>query len=285
MQKPTIIAATDLSRRAEGAVKRAALVCKNVQGSLTLVHAINLRFLERLLVGDRRNRLKADIAKKLEGELEGLGTPGEVLVEIGFPSEVIMDTARLKNPQLIVLGDHGEFHLKDVLLGTTAKHVIEHAHIPLLVVKNDDEAPYKKIFLSTDFSDSSRRAIELAATFFPDATFVLYHAYLVPGEIISARYGFDSAEVDKMLEELRQEATEKIERFKATFSACNVSMQTMVRASASPTESILEDSQAQKADLLVMGTKGMSTFMPLMVGSNTDSLLRHSTIDMLIYKA
>lgn len=285
MDKFTVIAATDFSRRANNAVKRAALLCREGGGSMTLVHAINLRFFERLLVGERRNELKADVTQKLQKEFDALGVDGEVLVEIGFPSDVIMDTARLKTPKLVVLGDHGEFHLKDVLLGTTARHVVEHAHLPLLVVKNDSETPYRKIFLATDFSDSSRQAIELATGFFPDAQPVIYHAYLAPGETLRSRYGFDAAEVEAMLLQMRQEATEKMEAFIETLNLGNNKPQTLVRASASPSEDILEDCTAQKADLLVMGTKGMGSFMPMMVGSVTDSLLRHSTVDMLVFKA
>lgn len=285
MEKLTVIAATDFSHRAQKAVKRAALLCREQAGTLTLVHAINLRFFERLLVGERRLQLKEDVTRKLKHDLDELKVSGEALVEIGFPSDVIMDTARIQNPQLVVLGDHGEFHLKDVLLGTTARHVIEHAHLPLLVVKSDNEAPYQRILLATDFSDSSRRAVELAATFFPKAQFVVFHAYLTPGKIVTSHYGLAGKEVETMLEQMRTEALEKVERFKESLSIAPENIKTVVRGSASPTEDILDVCETEKADLLVMGTKGMGSFMPLMVGSATDSLLRHSGVDMLIYKA
>ncbi|MGE4294609.1 MAG: universal stress protein [Campylobacterales bacterium] len=285
MEQNTIIAATDFSRRAGNAAKRAALLCRQNGCRLTLVHAINLRFFERLLVGERRHQLKEDVTRKLENDFKALQAPGDILVEIGSPNEVVLDTARIRQPKLIVLGDHGEFHLKDVLLGTTARHIVEQAHLPILVVKNDNEAPYRNIFLATDFSDSSKKAIELALSLFPDAQYMLYHAYLVPGDMISSRYGFDAGEVEQMLTQMRQEALEKMDRFKADLGGALASAKSVVRASASPTEDILADSVEQKADLLVMGTRGMGSFMPLMVGSITDTLLRHSTSDMLVYKA
>jgi nucleotide-binding universal stress UspA family protein len=59
----------------------------------------------------------------------------EVLVKQGTPAEVIVDTAKELNCDLIVMGTHGHGVLADVLVGSTAKWVIKHSPIPVLVIR------------------------------------------------------------------------------------------------------------------------------------------------------
>lgn len=280
-----IMCATDFSHRATAALNKAAFIAKKSNLDLSIVHAVNLKFFERLLVGKRRIELKNDLKKQLEDELTSLDLKGEAIAEIGLPSDVILDTARILSPSLLVLGDHGEFHLKDTLLGTTARHIIEHAHMPLLVVKSTSEIPYKTVLLATDFSDSSKRAIELAIKLFPESDFVLFSAFLAPNTTTSNRYKIKTDEIEALVSEMTHENQKELERFKETLEGAPKSLKLVSKPSASITNAILEATEETKAELLVMGTKGIGSIMPMMVGSVTDSLLRHSKIDMLVFKA
>ena len=59
----------------------------------------------------------------------------EVLIKNGVPAEVIVETARERNCDLIVVGTHGHGTLTDVLVGSTAKWVLKNSPIPVLVVR------------------------------------------------------------------------------------------------------------------------------------------------------
>ena len=283
MQVKKVLVPIDFSKRGDRALEQANLLAQQWDADLTVLHAINLRFLERVLIGDRRNQMVTDTKKQLEAHIQGCDPRTESLVEIGNPSDAIMDTARLKEADLIVVGDHGEFHLKDVVLGTTARHVIENARLPILVVKTPEHKPYRRIFLATDFSDSSKKAITLAMSLFAGAAFVIYHGYLIPSDRALTRYNLAGKEATHMLEEMHKEGQQKLDSFIADLPACE-KIEPMIQPSTSPSQDILTAAQSAKADLIVMGTKGMGSFMPLMVGSVADSLLRHAQIDMLIYK-
>jgi len=59
----------------------------------------------------------------------------EVLIKNGVPAEVIVETARERNCDLIVVGTYGHGTITDVLVGSTAKWVIKNSPIPVLVIR------------------------------------------------------------------------------------------------------------------------------------------------------
>jgi len=59
----------------------------------------------------------------------------EVLIKSGTPAEVIVETAKQLNCDLIVMGTHGHGVLADVLIGSTAKWVVKHSPLPVLVIR------------------------------------------------------------------------------------------------------------------------------------------------------
>ncbi|MEE4262894.1 MAG: universal stress protein [Desulfobacteraceae bacterium] len=59
----------------------------------------------------------------------------EVLIKNGVPAEVIVETAKEQNCDLIVVGTYGHGSLSNVLVGSTAKWVLKNSPIPVLVVR------------------------------------------------------------------------------------------------------------------------------------------------------
>ena len=56
-------------------------------------------------------------------------------MEKGNPVEVILNVAKEKNCDLIVMGTHGMGTLADVVMGSTARRVIRRSPTPVLVVR------------------------------------------------------------------------------------------------------------------------------------------------------
>lgn len=59
----------------------------------------------------------------------------EVLIKSGAPAEIIVETAKLQNCDLIVMGTRGHGVIADVLIGSTAKWVVKQSPIPVLIVR------------------------------------------------------------------------------------------------------------------------------------------------------
>lgn len=60
------------------------------------------------------------------------GCSGEVI--IGDPGDKIVETAKTKNGDLIIISTHGAKGLEKMLLGSVAEHVLKLAHCPVLVM-------------------------------------------------------------------------------------------------------------------------------------------------------
>ena len=71
---------------------------------------------------------------KADGEDQAFATD-EILIESGSPAEVIVETAKKLNCDLIVMGTHGHSAIADVLIGSTAKWVVRQSPIPVLVIR------------------------------------------------------------------------------------------------------------------------------------------------------
>lgn len=59
----------------------------------------------------------------------------EILIRTGAPAEVIVETAKEQNCDLVVMGTHGHGIIADVLIGSTANRVVKHSQIPVLVIR------------------------------------------------------------------------------------------------------------------------------------------------------
>jgi nucleotide-binding universal stress UspA family protein len=59
----------------------------------------------------------------------------EILIKTGAPAEIIVQTAKERNCDLVVMGTHGQGVIADVLIGSTAKWVVRQSPIPVLVIR------------------------------------------------------------------------------------------------------------------------------------------------------
>lgn len=83
------------------------------------------------------SRLKdaQDILQKAE---ETVGkTPAEIHTELieGSPAEAIIDVARTRESDVIVMGSRGMGTLTGLVLGSTSQKVVSHAPCPVLIVR------------------------------------------------------------------------------------------------------------------------------------------------------
>ena len=71
---------------------------------------------------------------KADAEDQTFGTD-EILIKAGLPAEIIVQTAKERNCDLLVMGTHGQGVIADVLIGSTVKWVVRQSPIPVLVIR------------------------------------------------------------------------------------------------------------------------------------------------------
>jgi len=78
-----------------------------------------------------------DAIKAAREQLEAAGVVVQTqIVESHTPWRGILDTVTAVGADLVVMGSHGRRGLEKIVLGSVAQRVLQHAHLPVLVVRD-----------------------------------------------------------------------------------------------------------------------------------------------------
>lgn len=286
-----ILAATDLSAPARHAAERAALVSKDTDASLDLLHVANFAPLERLRLImeaaplEMEKQVLATATQRLQELAAGIAqrydvTAGTYAVAGFLLQELARQCAGLAT-DLLVCGAKGESVLRRLLLGTTAQRILNSTKCPVLVVKQAPHESYKRLLVPVDFSPSSVRAIRHARCIAPLADIVLLHAYEVPFEG-RMRYAKVDDEIIKHYRVVsRQETSQKLDAL-CDEAGLPLNSCRQVVLQGDPRLRILEQEQELDCDLIVIGKHGKTLLEELLLGSVTDHILTESQSDVLV---
>ena len=136
----------DFSESSLEALKYAVAFAGQFDASICLVHVVEpAAFLNDVrkvppAVSDREvaNKLHHKLVMLARKEIDPV-TPVHPLVCIGKPFDEIVRTAKTFNADLIIIGTHGRTGFKRAFLGSTAERVVQHAHCPVLVVRQKED--------------------------------------------------------------------------------------------------------------------------------------------------
>ncbi len=140
---------------------------------------------------------------------------------------------------------------------------------------------FKNILWATDFSEESQEALAYAH-FFAKADQAGLTALHVVTDFSPVLYDPSLAvtiDVVKRLDVLKKEAAVKI---KSIGKKLKVTFQKIIVVDGSVSKTIVEVSEKEKADLIVMGKKGLSAIDRLLIGSVANQVLRHSLVPLLL---
>ena len=149
--------------------------------------------------------------------------------------------------------------------------------------------PLQKVLVSTDGSDNANRAVQAAATLAKQNSAELLIIHVV-SEAIPAQYapiGINTPVADytnyfKTIEEQgRSLVNQAVESAKRT--ASNVRGE-VLRTISSTVEAIVEISEKEHADLIVVGTRGLGGFKKLLLGSVSSGILSHAHCSVLVVR-
>ena len=133
-----LLLATDGSKHSEKAAARAAAIARSNGAELNIVSATDFvceLYAQAPEVGEaliKKARKTLDNSKK-HADLQDLNT--ECFVREGEAYKAIIDLAKEKGTEMIVIGSHGKTGLKRLLMGSVVEKVIGNSHCPVLVVK------------------------------------------------------------------------------------------------------------------------------------------------------
>jgi nucleotide-binding universal stress UspA family protein len=134
------------------------------------------------------------------------------------------------------------------------------------------------ILVPTDFSENAEKALETAIQFATafGARIELLHVYDIPDLTTVYEITFP-AEVDAGI---RSAASRKIEEWKRRTMADGVEVSTFLEF-GSPSQIIVQHAKKSKADLIVIGTRGLGGIKHVLLGSVAERTVRSSPCPVL----
>ena len=283
----TILVATDFSPDGNNAVWRAALLARQLDADLRLMHVVHsagLKPLHHWLLRPIDIDLQAAAARatlrQLSAEIAGRhDVTAAVEVRVGDPHEELLRASA--QADLLVLGQRGRKPWKSLVLGGTADHMLRTSRTPVLVVKRKADAPYRRVLVPVDLTPHSDAAVQVGASLAPSADIEVFHAIDSAREAVLREADVTQA----ILREARARDEARVNaRMRRSVARLGLDGRrvnfSLTYGHAVP--STLRVLRAAGADLVVVGPGGASAGIRFLLGSVSHRLLTLADCDTLI---
>jgi nucleotide-binding universal stress UspA family protein len=286
-----VLCATDFSVFASRAFRHALALAHQFRARVKVVHVLPLRaniggpdFLALTISPSPEQRQSAEAAMSRFVE-PSVGSGVEVTTEFreGQPWREILAAARELPADLVALGTHGRSGFERFLLGSVTEKLLALLPCPTLSVCQEDrrtwQAPglVKRILCATDFSAAGGEAVALALALAGKTRSEVTLLHVVDALPDAAdHFHFAVPEIVSVRQALEEEARPRL--LAAAPEALGTGLKVEKRlATGRAHEKILEIAGAERADLIVLGTRGHGPLGRLLFGSTSDRVVREAT--------
>jgi len=273
-----LLVAIDDSKYSLQAEEFAADLAKNFSSKVTVLHVVphaiahqpsgygqvpkNIRAeLEGSFL--QRGRLAVQQAKALFAE-EGVKAE-TVLEEFADPADTILEVAKDKKSDTLILGNKGKSEIEDFGLGGVVDKVFRHADLPVFIVKK--KTGFSKILVAVDGSKHAEKALKYAVQL---------------GEKYKSRVTLLNVAETMM----RREAAKSVgERVVSDAEALVKGMKTDKKVEfGHPSKTIIDFAKKGEYDLIALGGRGLNPVKRFFLGSVSDNVARHALCSVLIVR-
>jgi nucleotide-binding universal stress UspA family protein len=133
-----VLVATDGSKQCRAAVERAIDFSRSYGGEMSVVSIVDVPaefYAEAPQVVEDMVRKAQGYVEEVKKQAEASGVNAETFVKEGEAYRAIIEIAKKRDVNIIVMGSHGRTGLKRLLMGSVAEKVIGYAPCPVLVTK------------------------------------------------------------------------------------------------------------------------------------------------------
>jgi len=297
-----ILVATDFSAPADAALVRGAWLGEKSQGKVTVAHVLtDLRqaFMalpyaakSELLFGDIEKfevALRSDSQRQLAKTVRRYAKRKvrfQTETLLGKPDVALTYAVQKEGYDIVVLGTRGLTGLKRFLLGSTAQRLIRECPSSVWVVKVAHDWPLKRLLVAVDFSDVSRRALELASCLaryakgFLDVLHVIEMDDVLSGFKPRQREAVKKSDVGRHIE---KESQQRLDEWCARLDLRAAQVATHV-VWGTGWKAIADRSRRWRSDLTVLGTVGRSGIPGLLIGNTAEKVLGACDCSILAVK-
>jgi nucleotide-binding universal stress UspA family protein len=214
------------------------------------------------------------------------------VVESGRPEEVIIEKAAAGQNTLITMATHGRSGMNRWLLGSVAEKVLRGTTDPVLLIRArenttiEDGPTLKSLIVPMDGSELAERvlptAIELAKQ--RNLEIVLIRAYNIPTTAYAGVEGY-ALPIDDLLKDMREEAREYLENKAADVKKLGIGRVSFTVKEGLAADEIISFAKTLPGGLIAMSTHGRSGVRRWVLGSVTETVVRHAENPVLVIRA
>lgn len=207
-------------------------------------------------------------------------TVGHKIKSFGSAVEGILEQLEKESYDLLLLGSHGKKGIQK-WLGSVSRQVISNSQIPVFVSKQ--RTKNQKILLTVDGSEQSFNAVKHAIKLLDLKEKEIYiisikeNPELLPMEATLDRNWLDSIEKQQKIH-----ATKAINKAKALLEDVGIQVQNEVILTGNPAQKIIEFTEQEKIDLVIMGARTKTDLSKLLLGSVSKRVLENVNCDVLV---
>lgn len=217
-----------------------------------------------------------DLLARAAEQAQQAGVACQTLWRWGSVAETIVETAAEAPCDLVVLGAHMVRGWRRLRLGQIANAVAAKAQQPVLVIKQpppvEPGSPLgRRVLVATGGSPWSDRAVEHAITLAQAEHLTLCLLHVAPGQ---SRWRHDEAD---------PEGQRILERAVAWAADANVAA-TPVLTRGDVSRRIVETAVEQQCDGIILGSRGLSGWKRLMLGSISNAVTVTTPLPVLVVK-
>jgi nucleotide-binding universal stress UspA family protein len=285
--EPTpITAGIDFSASSEAVLRQAAHAAKLSGAPLIAVYVIDPGSLAFRSIGGGKDgdALVRQATAKMEALIARVGAEGvRHEIRTGKPADEIGAAMRAHGSKLLVIAANDSTKKR---LGSIASRCVRSAPGDVLVLRDWQEGSFKRIMVCTDFSATSEKAFQ-RGIFVADvsgAALELAHVMYPPGmdswgEAMDHKMDATLSYEEECKMRAEQEMAKQVAAHKDRLAAIDFSSTILV--STSSTEALNSHARATGADLVVLGTRGLSRIEGLFIGTNAERLLHDVSVSVL----
>lgn len=210
-----------------------------------------------------------DLRRILTEELGAASDHADVAVFRGDAAHALLQGASDMAASLLVMGSRGLGGFRALLLGSVSRTVIDHASLPVAIVRGprpvrgDEGGP---IVVGVDGSEAAARAVSWAIEVGcrVGAELLLVHALEAAGSELDLR----------VIDRLRHDAGRVLEEASDLVRAAGMEVRTEM-AETDARQAILQIAERERARMVVVGTRGLGTVTSMVLGSVAGHLAQH----------
>lgn len=264
----------------------ASSLAKKFDSTVTVVHVVSHEFMHPELKAQYQlphsilhkiDEAYLQAGKKIIRNAEELFREAGVQVDARLvthedPAEYLLELVKDEKFDLVVIGNRAETQSERYSLGSVTEKVARHAECPVLIVKNKPKV--EKILAAIDGSKHADKALEYAAQIANNYNANLALVHVEEDKLI--RIGGPQVVdcVGTVGECILKDAAKKVQGI--AFDK--------VLEYGSPAEVIIKVAQKADVDIIVLGSRGLSSVRRYMLGSVSDDISIHSKNSVLIVK-